>query len=99
MDAAEIALGQPMHGFAREGGAVSVGGHRRALAPLPARGLEGQERLDAMADLVGLARRVMLQSASFGEAALQPAELAVVVRPQALPQIGLAVEVALKERA
>ena len=82
MDAAHVMLGEPVHGLTGEGGPVAVDRHRRALAALPAGGLQCQEALDCVADLVLSARHDMLELAEVAEASLQAAELAVVMRAQ-----------------
>ena len=99
MDAAHVLFGKPVQRLAREGGAEAVDRHGGALAALPAGGFERQERFGREPDLVGGARHDMLELALVGEAPLQPAELAEVVRLQRLLQIGVAVELAFQERA
>ena len=65
--------------------------------PFQPRRLERQESLDGQADVFGPARHVMLERALVGEAALQAAEFAKMVRAQRCLEIGVALEVAFEE--
>ena len=99
MDAAEILLGKAVDRLAGEGGAVAVDHHGGALSPLPARSLQRQERLDGVAYLLRTAGDAVHQFALIGEPALQPAELAIVMRAQRGLEVFVAVKRAVQERA